>query len=89
MKAPPSKRQKTEADEGKEEETKEEEEEEKKEDEDEKMDEEVGDAGEAGEGEAVTLRKNRQVEEKVPFTDEEAESVVAEWMEKQNRPYSV
>lgn len=25
----------------------------------------------------------------MPFTDEEAESTIAEWMEKQNRPYSV
>jgi hypothetical protein len=29
------------------------------------------------------------VEEKVPFTDAEAETTVAEFMEKNNRPYSV
>jgi len=31
----------------------------------------------------------KQIKDKKPFTDTEAEQVIAEWMEKQNRPYSV
>ena len=31
----------------------------------------------------------KRIEEKVPFTDEEAETTVADFMEKNNRPYSV
>lgn len=31
----------------------------------------------------------KKIEDKRPFTDQEAEQTIAEWMEKQNRPYSV
>lgn len=36
-----------------------------------------------------SIRQNQKIEEKKPFSDQEAEQVIAEWMEKQNRPYSV
>ena len=40
-------------------------------------------------GASTSIRQNKSVEEKEPFTDAEAETTVAEWMEKHNRPYSV
>lgn len=36
-----------------------------------------------------TIGQVKKIEDKKPFTDQEAEQVIAEWMEKQNRPYSV
>lgn len=41
------------------------------------------------EDEYIVVNGVRQMREKKPFTDEEAESTIAEFMEKQNRPYSV
>jgi hypothetical protein len=54
------------------------------------MEEEVRDDEEVeSKGANATIRQMKGVEEKVPFTDAEAETTVAEFMEKNNRPYSV
>ena len=54
------------------------------------MEEEVRDDEEVEtKGANATIRQMKGVEEKVPFTDAEAETTVAEFMEKNNRPYSV
>lgn len=82
VKGPPAKRQKTgEGTEaaGKEPEAAEEEE---------KGDDEMA-AEEDEEELTTTVGGMKQIKEKRPFTDEEAESTVAEYMENQNRPYSV
>ena len=53
--------------------------------------EELGDEEEEKEarGANTTIRQVKGIEEKEPFTDAEAETTIAEWMEKHNRPYSV
>lgn len=35
------------------------------------------------------VKQRKGKDEKVPFTDTEAEETLAKWMERQNRPYSV
>jgi len=56
---------------------------------DEEDEEEKDTTRETAEPQGSTIGQLKQIKDKKPFTDAEAEQVIAEWMEKQNRPYSV
>ena len=49
----------------------------------------VDDEEQEQQGANTVLRKNKEIEAKVWFTDAEAETTIAEFMEKNNRPFSV
>ena len=70
-------------------------------DDDEEKDEKIDDSDSSSEDDSAEgqkesgkvsvnkLKKVKKLEKKIPFTDEEAENTICEFMETQNRPYSV